>query len=271
MKKYSRILALVLMLVMCVALFAGCAGKAKTADKDWDYVKDAGKMVIGITDYEPMNYYDANGTLVGFDTDLTQAVCDYLGVDAEFIEINWDNKETELNSYNIDCIWNGFTYTEDRDKNLDFSEHYLYNQIVLVVRTEDLGKYTSTADLADARICAEGGSSGETCVLEDEYLSTADYTAVDSLVDSLMEVAAGVSDAAAVDSTMAYYLVGEGAYSGLSIIDGVVLSQEELAAGFRTDSSLTAKVNEALDALVADGTYATIAEKYGLTDVLILG
>jgi polar amino acid transport system substrate-binding protein len=175
MKKYPRIIALALALLMCVGLFAGCGSK-KDPGKDWKYVQDAGKMVIGITDYEPMNYYDDDGTLIGFDTELAQAVCDYLGIDAEFIEIDWDYKETELNAYNIDCIWNGFTYTEERDQNLDFSEHYLYNQIVTVIRREDAAKYATVADLANAKICAEGGSSGESCISADPDLSKAQYT-----------------------------------------------------------------------------------------------
>jgi len=266
----KRSIALFLVLTLCFAALAGCSSKKNAAD-DLEYVKKNGEMIIGITDYEPMNYYAADGTIIGFDTELAQAVCDKLGITAKFVEIDWDNKEIELDSYKIDCIWNGFTYTAARDENLDFTKNYLYNGIVIVVRTDDLGKYASVSDLADAKIAAEGGSTAEEAILADAVLSKADYTAVDSLVSSLLEVSAKTADAAVVDSTMAHYLVGKGAYEGLSIIDGVVLSEEELSIGLRTGSSLVAAINEALDTLTADGTVAQIAEKYGLTDVVMLG
>ncbi|MBQ3403898.1 MAG: transporter substrate-binding domain-containing protein, partial [Oscillospiraceae bacterium] len=122
------------------------AANEESADEDdFAFIKDKGTMVIGITDYEPMNYYAEDGSITGFDTDLAVAVCEKLGVTPEFVEIDWDNKEIELNSKNIDCIWNGFTYTPERDENMDFSYHYMYNQIVMVVRTADLDKYTPAA------------------------------------------------------------------------------------------------------------------------------
>jgi len=258
--KYVRIAAILLALVMAFALSA-CGDKSVD---DLKKVTEAGKMVIGITDYEQMNYYEADGTLVGFDTEYAEAVCAQLGIEPEFIEIDWDNKEIELNAGNIDAIWNGMTYTPERDENMDFSAPYVYNAIVVAVRSEDAETYQTKDDLVAASIVAEGGSTAEECVVDDEVLSQAQFTPVDSLVNSLMEVAAGTADAAAVDSTMANELVGKEAYANLVIIPGLVLSEEVLAIGFRTGSDLPAKVDEITKALIADGTLPALAEKYGV-------
>ncbi|MDR1815877.1 MAG: transporter substrate-binding domain-containing protein [Clostridiales Family XIII bacterium] len=243
----------------------GSSAEAATpaAGSDLEKVTAAGKIVIGITDYEPMNYYEADNTLVGFDTEYAQAVCAQLGIEPEFIEIDWDNKELELNAGSIDAIWNGMTYTAARDENMDFSAPYLPNYIYVVVRSADAEKYKTKEDLASARIVSEGGSTGEEAVLEDEVLGQAEFTPADSLVSSLMEVAAGTADAAAVDSVMANYLVGKGGYSDLVIVPDLVLAEEVLAIGFRTGSDLPAKVDEITQALIADGTLPSIAEKYG--------
>jgi polar amino acid transport system substrate-binding protein len=272
--------------VLCLGIFAGCgasdkggsaasgSGSAAAGDAapggdavvaDLQKIQDAGKIVIGITDYAPMNYYDSDGTLIGFDTEYTQAVAEALGVSAEFIEIDWDNKEIELNAGNVDALWNGVTYTAARAKNMDFSKPYVNNDIVVVVRAADADKYKSAADLASARFVAEGGSTGEEALLADETLKDVKFTPVDSLVNSLMEVAAGTADASAVDSTMAYELVGKGAYADLVIVSDLILSREELAIAFRKGSDLTAEVDRITADLVKDGTLQALAEKYGLT------
>ena len=85
---------------------------------DLAYIKDKGELTIGITLFAPMNYEDENQELIGFETEFAEAVCAKLGVDANFVEINWNSKEIELNSKNIDCIWNGMTITEERATNM---------------------------------------------------------------------------------------------------------------------------------------------------------
>jgi polar amino acid transport system substrate-binding protein len=270
--KAKKILALVMAALMSMILLAGCGGGSDkggsgdaAAAADLDKINKAGKIVIGITDYEPMNYYDTDGTLIGFDTEYTQAVAKALGVEAEFIEIDWDNKEIELNAGNVDALWNGVTYTAARAKNMDFSKPYVNNDIVVVVRTEDADKYKTTADLAAARFVAEGASTGEEALLDNEDLKDVDYTPSDSLVISLMEVASGTADASAVDSTMANELVGKGAYADLIIVPDVILSHEELAIAFRKGSDLPAEVDKITANLVKDGTLPALAGKYGLT------
>lgn len=180
-----------------------------SGDSDLDYIKKNGKMIIGYTVYDPMNYTDDNGEFVGFDTEFAKAVCEKLGVTPEFVEINWDTKEIELNAKSIDCIWNGFTINEEREENLDFSIPYILNKQVVVIRKADKDKYTDTASLASAKLAAETSSAGEAAIKDDENLSKASYTAVPKQTDALLEVKASTVDAAVLDYTLANSMVSK--------------------------------------------------------------
>ena len=180
----------------------------RTVPGDLDYIKGKGSIKIGITIYEPMNYYDTDGNLVGFDTEFAIAVCEKLGIKPEFQEINWDTKEVELAAKSIDCIWNGLTVTEARRENIEFSVPYLFNKQVIVIRIADSGKFNTIESLASARLTAEISSAGEEAILEHPILSQAEYTAMQKQTDTLMEVKAGTSDAAVLDYTAAKSLVG---------------------------------------------------------------
>ena len=262
----KKLLTLVLALTMVVMCLAGCGNNAATnseAESDLAYITEKGKMVIGYTVYAPMNYTDDNGEFTGFDTELAKAVCEKLGVEPEFIEIDWDTKEVELNAKNLDCIWNGFTITEEREENLDFSKPYIENKQVVVIRKADAEKYTSAASLAEANLVAEISSAGESAIAEDAELSKANYTAVAKQTDGLMEVKAGTADAVVLDVTLANAMVGEGtSYEDLQIVEGLDLAVEFYGVGFRTGSDVVAKVNEAFDALIADGTMEALGAKY---------
>ena len=176
---------------------SAAASAVSDADSDLAYIQSNGKMVIGYTVYEPMNYTDADGNFTGFDTELATAVCEKLGVEPEFVEINWDTKETELAAKSIDCIWNGLTLTDDREENMACTKPYVKNAQVVVVK--DGTEYTSTADLVGKTVVAEAGSAGETTIQEDENLAQADYVSKSVQTDCLMEVAAGTADAAVLD------------------------------------------------------------------------
>lgn len=238
------------------------------ADDDWAYIKAKGELVIGITEYEPMNYYAEDGKLTGFDTEYAEAVCAKLGVTPKFVIINWDTKEIELKSKNIDCIWNGLTVTEDRKANMTFTDSYIKNEQVLVVRAADASKYTDKASLKDVKIVAETGSAGEGAISTD--LPDAAYTAVDSQAKALLEIKAGTADAAVIDATMAKSMTGAGTdYADLTVITSLNLTAEEYAIGFRLNSSAVAEINKVTKELLTDGTLAKIADKYDLTDRLI--
>lgn len=239
---------------------AGSAASA-SADSDLDYIKGNGKMVIGYTVYEPMNYTDDNGTFTGFDTELATAVCEKLGVEPEFVEINWDTKVVELDAKSIDCIWNGMTLTDDIMQNTATTKAYAKNAQVVVVK--DGTDYTSTADLVGKTVVAEAGSAGEAAIEGDENLAQADYVSKSVQTDCLMEVAAGTADAAVLDLTLANAMIGEGTdYADLKIVDE--LNAEEYGVAFRKGSDAAAAVDEAFDALKADGTMQALADKYDL-------
>ena len=272
----KKLISTVLALGMAASL-AACGSSASTAastaestvestaaagDSDLDYIKGKGKMTIGYTVYEPMNYTDESGTFTGFDTELATAVCEKLGVEPDFVEINWDTKETELAAKSIDCIWNGLTLTDDREANMACTKPYVKNAQVVVMKAD--ADYTSTADLAGKTVVAESGSAGETTIEEDEGLQQADFVAKSVQTDCLMEVAAGTADAAVLDLTLASAMIGEGTdYANLVIKDE--LNVEEYGAAFRKGSDVAAAVDTAFDELKADGTMQTLADKYGLT------
>ena len=260
MKKFFALLLTALM----VMSLAACGSSAK--DSDAKYIEKKDKLLIGITIYEPMNYYDANGNLTGFDTEFAQAVCDKLGLKAEFVEINWDTKEIELNAKSIDCIWNGMTITEERAANMSISYPYVKNAQVVVVKADSA--IASTADLIGKTVVAEIGSAGEGQIKGDDAnadLAQANYVGLSKQTDCLMEVKAGTADAAVLDWTLAKTMVGEGtSFSDLKMVDGLELATEEYGIAFRKGSDFTAKVNDTIKALVADGTLTAMADKYGL-------
>lgn len=280
--KTKKLLALLLAGAMSLSLLAGCGGgtDATTDDtasgdtgdattettSDLAYVQDNGKMVIGYTVYEPMNYTDENGEFTGFDTEFAKAVCEKLGVEPEFVEINWDTKVIELDAKSIDCIWNGMTITDDLKENISVSDPYVKNMQVVVIKDSNKDTFTDTASLSGANLVAEAGSAGQAAVEADENLSQANLTTVAKQTDALLEIESGASDAAILDWTLAKSMIGEGTdFADLMMIDGAELSVEEYGIGFRKDSDLCTEVNKIMTELVEDGTLPALAEKYGLS------
>lgn len=272
----KKLLCMVLALMM---VFSAGAAMAES-ESDWAYIQGKGKLTIGITLFAPINYYDENNELIGFDTELANAVCEKLGVEVEFIEINWDSKEIELNSKNIDAIWNGMCITEERKQNMSMSRPYLYNTQAMVMKADK--EADIMADIAGKYVVAEQGSTGEgklqgtiadddtVVVSAKEYFKDANYTPVDSMAKALMEVKSGIADVALVDSVCALAMVGEGTdYDDLTVNLDNNFGLQEYGIGFRVGSDVTELVNNAIIELTKDGTVAQIAEKYGLTDMLV--
>lgn len=248
---------------------SSAADDASAEGGDWQYIADKGTFVAGITLFEPMNYYDENGELTGFETEFTKAVCEKLGVEAKFQEIEWDKKEIELNAKTIDAIWNGLTVTEERKENMAFSESYVRNKQVVVIKVDNKDKYTDEASMAGASCAAESGSAGQSAIEASEVLSKNEFIGSSAQKDVLLEVKSGTVELGVLDYVMAKASIGEGTdYSDLMIVEGVELAPEEYAIGMRKgDTETVAKVNGAIDELVADGTLKGLAEKYGLADV----
>lgn len=249
-----------LSLMLVLAMFA-MPVMAIAEESDLQYVKGNGKLVIGYTVYQPMNYTDADGVFTGFDTELALAVTRFLGLTAEFVEINWETKEIELAAKTIDCIWNGLTITDERKQNMEITAAYVKNAQVVVMKAEAV--YQNTASLAGKTVVAEAGSAGEATVKSDAGLMLAEYISKEVQTACLMEVAAGTADAAVLDLTLANAMVGEGTdYVGLIIVDK--LAVEDYGVAFRKGSDITAEVNKAFETLRESGFLAELAQKYGL-------
>ena len=262
----KKLITVSLSLAMALSLVA-CGGSGKSADKDqtdMEYVKEKGTLVVGITEFEPMDYKDGNGDWIGFDADMAKAFADSLGVDVEFVEIDWDNKALELDGKTIDCVWNGMTLTDEVTSAMDCSNAYCNNAQVVIVPADKADKYQTVDSLSDLTFAVEAGSAGET---EAKALNL-NCTPVKSQADTLMEVAAGTSDAAVIDLLMAGAMIGEGTgYEDLTYTVG--LNSEEYGVGFRKGSDLVAALNDFFAESYADGSMMKCAETYGVQAALI--
>ena len=230
---------------------------------DLAYIKEKGKMIVGMTVYAPMNYYEdeAKTVLTGFDTEFALAVGEKLGVEIEFFEIaDWDSKFTELRTKNIDCVWNGMTITDEALKNSSVSDPYVKNAQVVVMKADKLAEYPDAESMKDLVFVVEQGSAGKDAA----EAAGLNYTEVKYQSDALLEVKSGAADACVIDITMAANMTGEGtSYAELGY--SLELSTEEYGISFRKGSDVTAKVNEIIAELKADGTLQALAEKYELT------
>lgn len=275
----KKILALILAMVMLVACFASCGNAADNTasnddaakDSDLAYIQDKGTLIVGITDFEPMDYKeDGSDEWTGFDAELARLVGKELGVTVEFQEINWKMKETELSSKTIDCIWNGLTWDEERAQNMSLTDYYMLNRQVLVVATKNADKYTSVESLDGANVAAESGSAGESVITES--LTNSTYIEKDAQIDVLTELIMGTVDAGVIDYVMANYLINKegSSFADLTIVENALTTQDEYySIAFRKGSDVTAKVNAILKDLKADGTVDTLAKKYGLVDAIV--
>ena len=249
----KKILALILAVVMTVVLLASCG----VSDSDLARVKEAEKLVVGVTVYPPMDYLDDNGEWAGFDAELAQQFAKELGVNCQIVIITWGNKVAELNSNQIDLVWNGMTASDELGEQIDFSVSYAKNAQVAVVKKDST---LTSADVATATISVENGSAGAT--VAEETIKATNINKVTAQVDALNEVLAGTSDVAIVDITMAQNIVGNGAYADLQILDGASYGDEIFAVGLRQGSDLKAELDAFLKAKYADGTLTALAEKY---------
>ena len=251
----KKIAALLMSAVLALGI-TGCAAEKET-------------LVAGITYYEPMNYLDENGELTGFETEFTKAVCEKLGVEPKFQEIDWNQKITELKSKTIDVIWNGMTVKDEFKDQINFSTPYIRNKQVVVIKADNAQKYADLASMTGVTIAAETGSAGQTAIETNDTLKTNDFIGCAGQKDVLLEVKAGTTEIGVIDYVMAKASIGEGTdYADLVIVENVELTPEEYAIGCRLEDTVTLeKINAAIDELVADGTLKALAEKYDLADV----
>lgn len=276
MNKMKKWIALLLAMVLCLALVA-CGNKDEqtkepdntdnanvTEKTDMEYVKEKGTLVVGITEFEPMDYQNADGEWIGFDADMAKAFADSLGVTAEFQIIDWDNKVMELDGKTIDVVWNGMTLTDEVKSAMECSNAYCNNAQVVIVPADKAADYQDAESVKGLSFAVEAGSAGKA---EVEALG-ASFTEVSDQATALLEVSSGTADAAAIDSLMAAAMVGEGtSYADLTYTVG--LNSEEYGVGFRKGSDLANALNEFFKTSYADGTMLEIAENYGVQAAVI--
>ena len=258
MKKF---LALMLAGIMCMGV-TSCGKKAEVetdaAQSDLAYVQEKGTLVVGVTEYEPMDYME-NGEWTGFDAEFAEEVAKLLGVDVEFVEIDWDNKFLELDSKSIDCIWNGMTITDEVNLNTNCSVPYAKNEQVVVMKKDAVENYKDNDSMKDIKFAVESGSAAEAAAEELGF----NVVAVKAQSDALMEVEAGSTDACIIDITMADSMTGEGTSYG-DLAKGLSLTKEEYGIGFRKGSDLKDAVDGYIKTLKDNGKLGELSEKYGV-------
>ena len=256
MKKLLAVLCAMMMLVSMTSVYA--------EESDLAYVQEKGVLVVGITDFEPMDYKNEAGEWVGFDADMAKAFAESLGVKVEFVEIDWDNKILELNGKTIDCVWNGMTLTDEVKSSMECSVAYANNAQVVVVPADKADQYQTVESIASLTFAVEAGSAGEAEIDALGYQKNA----VQSQAAALMEVTGMTSDAAVIDALMAAAMVGEGTgYASLTYTCS--LNSEEYGVGFRKGSDLAQALNDFFKTSYADGSMMQIAETYGVQAAII--
>ena len=258
MKKSLALILSIVMILTAVFAMAGCS-------------KEDNVLTCGVTIFEKMNEKDENGNWTGFETEFAQEVGKLIGMDVAFQEIDWGQKYNELNSGAIDCIWNGFTANSEdegvkRSELVDFSYRYMLNQKCIVVKKDAVANYITEADLKGKKACVESGSAGASYA---ESVTDKDKVfAATAQINTFTEVKSGAVDFAVVDILLAKNICGNGDYADLAIAEDIELESEIYAVGFKKGSELTAKVNDAIKTLDANGKLMELAKKYGFENVL---
>ena len=255
----SRKLMLVIVSVLCMVLMAGSMSvfADEAADSDLSDIMERGVLVVGITDFAPMDFKDDDGEWIGFDADLARLFAEDLDLEVEFQEIDWDNKILELNAGTVDCIWNGMTLTDEVNEAMECTHPYALNAQVVVMKADVLADYADAESMVDLSFAVEAGSAGEAVAQENGFT----VNAVQNQAAALMEVAAGTSDACVIDKTMADAMTGEGtSYEDLAY--EVSLSSEEYVVGFRKGSDAAELLDLFFLGCMADDTMTKLAEKY---------
>lgn len=240
------------------------ASEEPAAESDMAYVQEKGSLIVGITEFEPMDYQNEAGEWIGFDADLARAFADSLGVEAVFQVIEWDNKVMELDGKTIDVVWNGMTLTDEVLSAMECSNAYCNNAQVVILPADSAEDYPDAASMSELNFAVESGSAGEAMAIENGF----SYTPVVDQATAVLEVSSGTCQAAIIDSLMAAAMVGEGtSYADLTYT--ISLNSEEYGVGFRKGSDLAAALNEFFVDYYAAGTMQELAETYGVSAALI--
>ncbi len=264
----KKIAVLILLLATAMAVFAG--GKKETgSDDSLKYIMDKGTLVLGLDDsFPPMGFRDENGNITGFDIDLAKEVCKRMGVELKLQPIDWDSKILDLNSKDIDVIWNGLTITEERKAKIDFSKPYIANRQIII--TQASSPIDKISDLKGKIVGIQLGSSAEDAVRADEKVleSFKELAKYQDNIQALMDLATGRIDAVVVDEILGRYYIAK--KPGVYKVATEAFAKEEYGIGFRKgDTALVKKVDSIMDEMVKDGTAPQISVKWFGEDILL--
>ena len=254
-----------LILFIAVMMLVACTQAPVEGDLSLKTIEDNGKMIVGFTEYPPMGFKE-NGEITGFDIDIAKEVAERLGVEAEFVYIDWDAKVLELNGKNIDMIWNGLTITADREKEILFSKPYFDNRIVII--SLNGSGIDQIADLSEMKVGVELQSSGQAAVEgNDVFASIDELVKYTTITEAILDLKAGGIDAIVADEIFARYAVSKEADQYQ--VASEVFNSENYGIGFRLeDVALRDKVDAIIDEMAADGTAAEISMKWFGEDLL---
>lgn len=268
-KGIKKFCAFAMFLSLTAAALAGCGQDKEDVfagsqyDSDLDYIQDKGSLVVGVTEFEPLDFMQ-DGKWVGFDAQMAGLFAQSLGVTAEFVEIDWDRKVDLLNKGTIDCVWNGMTLTDEVQAEMSCSVAYLNNAQIIVVPSRNSGQIQTVEDCMHLLFAVEAGSAGEQELADRNYR----YTTMGTQLDALQSVDSGKADAAVIDAVMAGSLIGPGKQFE-SLVDTAALSSEEYGIGFRKNSDLAELLNAFWKENLEDGTVDAAARQYGVQAAVI--
>ena len=258
--KIIIVLLIGLLLACCSANNEKAAGES--SQSDLDYIREKGTLIVGITDFAPMDYM-ADGEWTGFDAEVAKKVAEDLGVEIQFVEIDWDNKIFELENRSIDVVWNGMTLTDEVKAAMETGNPYCNNAQVVVMKKE-MFEGMSEDGLKELKFAVEAGSAGEAAAQDNGF----DSVSVSTQADTLLEVSAGTSDASIIDLLMAGAMIGEGTSYG-DLFYGFELTKEEYGIGCRKGSDLTSFINGEFKKFYDDGSLYEIAKLFGVQESLL--
>ncbi len=267
----KRIISIVLVFAFCLTMVA-CGQVQKKAEKKKDdslkKVLKSGKLVLGLDrNYPPMGFLADSGKIEGFDIDVAKEVCKRMGVKLKKKSIAWDEKEDELNSGSIDCIWNGLSVTPEREASMSLSEPYMKNERIIIVPGDSDVKAVS--DLTGKKVGVQKGSTAQEALERSEFYEEIREELFDDNLMLIAKLKNGELDAIILDSVVAYYCIFNGDETYYVLSDSI--EEEEFAIGFRKgDNVLRDKVQDIISDMKADGSLGEISCKWFGSDITIV-
>lgn len=271
LKKTTSILLILTMILGAAAALTGCGGEDTTDDSGWAYIENKGELVIGLDDtFAPMGFRDENNQLVGFDIDLANAVGEQLGVAVKFQPIEWDAKEMELTSKNIDCIWNGMSVTDERREQMALTKMY-FNNCNIVMSKSSAVNVTKEEDLANYKIGTQVDSSALKVMQESDKwdLYADNVSEFPTFDEAIMALQGDRVDVIVVDQVL-------GEYKNSKMDEPLFtcdfnFGDDFFAIGCRKgEQDVADKISDAIQALIDNGEAAKISEKWFEKDLVIL-